>query len=66
MAEDSKRRPGAEGEGDDRVIANVARGRAEDQALLVGGQGGGGEVRHGRLLAAQVRSVGEEVKGIAV
>ena len=34
-------------------------GRTEDQALLVGRQRGGGEVRHGGLLAAQVPSVGE-------
>ena len=33
-----------------------------DHALLVGRQRGRGEVRHGRLLAAQVPSVGKEVK----
>ena len=37
-------------------------GLAEDQALLVRRQRCGGEVRHGVLLAAQVPSVGEEVK----
>jgi hypothetical protein len=34
-----------------------------NQALLVAGKVGGGEVRHGFLLAAQGPSVGEEVKG---
>src|SRR6266850_2523303 len=53
---------GAERERNERVVADVPRGRAEDGALLIGRQGRGGEVRHGGLLAAQVRSVGEEVK----
>jgi hypothetical protein len=47
------------------VIADVAGGGAQYQALLVGGQRGRGEVRHGGLQAAQIASVGEEVKGIA-
>jgi hypothetical protein len=51
-----------EGQGEDDVIAEIPDGGAEDQALLVGGQGNGGEVRHGVLPAAQVFSVGEEVK----
>jgi hypothetical protein len=42
--------------------ADVAGGSAEDQALLVRRPRGGGEVRHGRLLAAQVPSVGVEVQ----
>ena len=37
---------GSEGERDDRVVAEVAGGRAEDQALLVGGEGRGGVLRH--------------------
>jgi len=53
----------AESEGDDRVVADVRGGRAENQPMLVGCQRGRGEVRHGGLLAAQARSVGEEVKG---
>jgi hypothetical protein len=56
---------GAERQGDDRVVAKVPGCRAEDQALLVGRQGGGGEVRHGGLLAAQVPSAEEEVNSIA-
>jgi len=63
MAADlGKAEAGAEREGDDRVIAEVAGGRAEDQSLLVGRERGRGEVRHGGLQAAQVRSLGEEVK----
>jgi hypothetical protein len=42
--------------------SGLSTGRAEDQTLLVGGEGGGGEVGHGGLLAAQVPSAGEEVK----
>jgi hypothetical protein len=45
------------GEGDDGVVADVADGRAEDQALLVGRERGGGEVRH----AHRRVEVGEEV-----
>jgi hypothetical protein len=48
---------GAQGEGDDRVVADVARGRAEDQALLVGRQRSRREVRHPHW-------VGEEVKAV--
>jgi hypothetical protein len=44
------------------VVADVAGGSAENQPLLGGREGGRGEVRHGGLLAAQVPSVGEEVK----
>jgi hypothetical protein len=44
------------------VVADVADGRAENQALFVGRERGGGEVRHGVLPAAQGPSVGEEVK----
>ena len=44
------------------MVAEVAGGRAENQALLVDRQGRGGEVRYGGLLAAQVPSVGQEVK----
>jgi hypothetical protein len=43
---------------------SVGGGRPEDEALLIGRQGGRGKVRLGGLLAAQVPSLGEEVKGI--
>ena len=37
---------GTEREGDDRVVADVSDRRAKNQALLVGRQRSGGEVRH--------------------
>jgi hypothetical protein len=52
---------GAQGERDDDLVADVAGGRTKDEALLVGCERGGGEVRHGGLLAAPVPSAGEEV-----
>lgn len=54
--------PGAQREGNDRFLTEVAGGHPQDQALLVGRQRGGGEVRRGGLLDSQVPSVGEEVK----
>jgi len=57
---------GAEREGEDDVVTDGADGRAEDQALLVGRQRSRGEVRHGGLRAAQVPSVGEEVKEMQI
>jgi hypothetical protein len=57
-----KAQAGAEGERADRVVADIAGGRPEDRPLLVGRQGGGGEVRQCGLLAAQVPSVGDKVK----
>jgi hypothetical protein len=45
------------------IAAKVAGGGAEDPALLVDRERSGGEVWPGRLLAAQVPSVGEKVKG---
>jgi len=53
---------GAQRERDDRVVADVAGCGAQNQALLVGRKRGGGEVPHASLRAAQVPSVGEEVK----
>jgi hypothetical protein len=46
------------------VVEDVADSRPEDQALLVGRESDGGEVRHRGLRAAQVPSAGEEVNEI--
>jgi hypothetical protein len=45
------------------VVTDAGALAANDQSMLVHRECGGGEVRHRRLLAAQVPSVGEQVKG---
>ena len=61
--------PDARAERDDRVVADVADSRAEDQELLVGGQGGGGKVRHQGAFscnASQSRIAGGATSGTRI